>query len=292
MDHALAVSLRCEFIEPLDGSQVLGKARRPELRVGLAEVIAFESCRRAHLAAEQPTAERAIAEDSDAVAMAIGKDLRLDAALEYVIRRLQTVERRYLPETLHLLYREVADADRADPAKIIETAQRLGRPLDGDQRIGPVHLVEINIVGAQARQRIPDFPEDALVACVAEHLAIAPFKADLGGDLHLGAQPALGEGLADDLLRLTEAVDGGSIDDVDALFDGRPNGGDRLSFVAAAPHPAPHGPGPEGDSRHIERSVGDHCCFHGFLHATRIATVAVCLLNIWSPPRPALCQSC
>src|ERR1700688_663032 len=114
MDDAFAVSLLCKFIETLDCRQILGKARRLELRVGLAQVIAFEPCRRTHLAAEQPTAERAIAEDGDAVATAIRKDLRLDAALEQVIRRLQAVERCHVAEPLHLLDREVADADRAD----------------------------------------------------------------------------------------------------------------------------------------------------------------------------------
>ena len=56
-------------------------------------------------------------------------------------------ERRGGAEQVHLGRIEIAHADRADLAGAIEPRQRLGGLVDRHQRIGPVHLVEIDHVG-------------------------------------------------------------------------------------------------------------------------------------------------
>jgi hypothetical protein len=51
-------------------------------------------------------------------------------------------------------------------------------------------------------------------------LAVLPSQANLGGKLHLIAQAAFGQCLADDLLGLAEAVDWRSVDQSHAAFYG------------------------------------------------------------------------
>ena len=122
-----------------DGAQVLRVARRLELRVGPAEVVAAEAGVGAHAPGEQPATERAVGQRGDAVPQAVGQDPLLGLALEQVVRRLRGVERRDLAEQVHLLRGVVADADRADAALPVERVERLRRLLDRHQRIRSNH---------------------------------------------------------------------------------------------------------------------------------------------------------
>ena len=47
-------------------------------------------------------------------------------------------------ELLRLVNREVADADRADVALLIEVVHSPGSPFDGKERVGPVDLIDIS----------------------------------------------------------------------------------------------------------------------------------------------------
>ncbi len=64
------------------------EARFGELGVGLAEVVALELPVPGHLAGQQATAERSLGSLRQAAALAAGLHVRLDAALEDVMRRL------------------------------------------------------------------------------------------------------------------------------------------------------------------------------------------------------------
>src|SRR5262252_1561612 len=77
-----------------------------------------------------------------------------------------------------------------------------------------------------------------------------------------------GEGLADDLFRTAESIDRGGIDEIDAALDRRADRGNGFRLLGSTPHPAPDGPGAQGDTRHFKRCAGNggtlHLDFAGF----------------------------
>jgi hypothetical protein len=101
--------------------------------------------------------------------------------------------------------RVVADADRPDFALAAQVLQRPRGLRKGRLEVGPMHLVEVDDVGAQASERILDLPPDPSRTRIAKHRTVLPRQSDFGGDLDFVAQRALGERLADDLLGTAEA---------------------------------------------------------------------------------------
>ena len=202
---------------------------------------------------------------------AIRKDLVLDAALEKVVGRLQHMQRRDTPEGLHLRDREIAHPDGADLSLLIERSHRRSGFLHRHQRVRPVHLVDIDVIGAQTPQRVFDLARDALAARVAEHASVAPLQADFGGDDRARAQSGRRQRLADDFLGAAESVDRRGVDDGDALIQRGADRLDRFLLVAAAPHPAAYGPGADGDARDFDRGAGDPGEWHVGVERFRIA---------------------
>ena len=97
------------------------------------------------------------------------------------------MQRGHLAEALHLGNREVADADGTDFSLLVERAHGLGGLLDRHQRVGPVDLVDVDVIGAQSAQRIIDLLHDSRARRVAIDLPVAPFQSGLGGNDGLGA---------------------------------------------------------------------------------------------------------
>src|SRR5882757_3676779 len=124
--------------------------------------------------------------------------------------------------------------------------------LDRHQRVGPVNLVDVDVIGSQPAQRILDLVQDARAAGIAEHASMLPFKAGLGGNEDAGAPAPFGDRLSDNFLGAAEAVDRRRIDDIDAVLQCRPDGRNGLGFVGSTPHPSANGPGAERDGRHFE----------------------------------------
>src|SRR5216683_686533 len=87
----------------------------------------------------------AISERGDAVAESVRQNVALDFAFEEIVRRLNCVERRNSLESCHLFGGIIADADGADFALVIVT-KRGGGLFDGDVRVRPVHLIDIDVV--------------------------------------------------------------------------------------------------------------------------------------------------
>jgi hypothetical protein len=92
------------------------------------------------------------------------------------------VQRRNLAETFHLRDREIADADGTNFSLIIQRAHRLGGLLNGYERIGPMDLVDVDVVGAQPTQRLIDLLHDPVARRVAVNLAVTPLQTHFGGN--------------------------------------------------------------------------------------------------------------
>ena len=150
----------------------------------------------------------------------------------------------------------------------IQPVHRIGGFLDLHQRVGPMDLVDVDDVRLQPAQRVLDLLEDPALAGVAVGFAVLPGQADFGRDDGLIAAAVLGERFADDFLRTAESIDRRRIDNIDAVIERRPDGGNRFRFVGAAPHPTADGPGTESDVRHCQRRAGNggklHIDFESF----------------------------
>src|SRR5262249_24867015 len=152
MDDSLVEALLSELIKPCYGSEVLPKARLLKFRIRAAKVVPLEFAVGPHPSGQEPAAECAVAKGRDVILSAIGEDVGLDPALEQIIGRLHHVQRRNAAEALHLPSREIADTDGADFALLEQSVHRLRGLLDGHPGVGPVNLVDIDVIGAKAAQ--------------------------------------------------------------------------------------------------------------------------------------------
>src|SRR5205807_6074993 len=120
------------------------------------------------LAREPAPGERAPDDDPHAVPGAGGEHLQLGVADEDRVGRLLADEALPLPAIrrplrLHdLACREGRGSDPADLALVDEVAERPERVGDIGGRVGPVSLVESDVVGPEAPERVLDRPEDVL----------------------------------------------------------------------------------------------------------------------------------
>src|SRR5216683_4423751 len=265
MNHALAKVFASECIQLACCIEVLGEMRGLKLRVGgLAHVVAGKLTIGMHGAAQQSAAEGAVRERGDAAAESVRQNVAFYFAFEEIVGRLNRVKRRDGFETLHLIRRIVAYADGTNLALVVEFTKSDGCLLDGNTRIRPVHLVNIDVVRLETTQRILEFLENALACGVALDFAIRPVDANLSGKDNALPATVLVQGFANDLFGTPIAVDGRSVDQIDALVECRMNGANGFLLVSSAPHPAADGPGAERDSGTNEICTVDFDVFqHG-----------------------------
>ena len=86
------------------------------------------------------------------MADSVRQNVALDFAFEEIVRGLNCVERRNSLESCHLFRGIIADANGADLALFVQFAKSGGGLLDGDARIRPVHLINIDVVSLQAAE--------------------------------------------------------------------------------------------------------------------------------------------
>ncbi len=259
-----AEALAGKRVEPTNGVEILGKTRRLEFGVEAANVV--EARLRAETAAEQAAAKRAVADDGDVVLRAPREDFRVDGALEEVVGRLVGGKRRDGSETLHLGDGEVADAECANLAGALKAEKNLGCFGDIDGGVGPVDLIEIDVVGVEATEAVLEFGEQArgreigddggATLAAGGRRVFAPVEAGFGGEVEILAAAMLTDGLAEEFFGAAVAVDGSGVDEVDAVIDGGEEGVDGVGFRDRAPLHAAHGPGAEADARDAVAAEG------------------------------------
>src|SRR5208282_3932385 len=74
--------------------------------------------------------------------------------------------------------------------------------------------------------------------------------------------PILGNRFPDNFLGTPKAIDGRRVDQIDAALDRGVNGANGFTIITAAPHPSPHRPCAQGDSRCFDFCSADLCVFH------------------------------
>ena len=202
-------------------------------------------------AAQPAGVERAPHEHAHAVALARRQQGVLDLAGEDRVRRLLGPEALEavavggpvgLDEQLGRVRRAAGVADLAGVHEVVERAERV---LDGGRRVGPVDLVEVDPVGAEAAQRVLDLAHDPAPAVARQVRPLAHRPVELRRQHDLVAPT--GERLADDRLGLAARVHVGGVDEVDPRIEGGVD--DRPRCRRGRGCPSPRTSSPRGTAR-------------------------------------------
>src|SRR5579885_266854 len=161
------------------------------------------------------------------------------------------MQRSNFTESTHLSCGKVADANGANPALLVKFAHYGGCFFNGNDGVGPVDLVKVNVISAEAAQGAFEFLAEPRWGGVCVDAMLVPFKAGLGGDVDAVTLTTLTDGFADDLLCTAAAVDGSGVYQVDAVFERGETGGDGIFFRDLAPFTAADGPGAQADARNL-----------------------------------------
>jgi hypothetical protein len=190
----------------------------------------------------------AIDEDADAMLPSEREDARFDVATEQVIRRLEGIDRANLLERRHLAGVVVRDADEPDLALADELVERLRGCADRRGRVGPVDLVDVNVVGAEGSEAGFEVAAQSCRAAVADGLAAVLAKAALCGDHDrlAGRSDLRSQRLPQELLRGAEPVGVGGVEQRDSEVERLARRCDCRTAVDAAPVAARR-PVAEGD---------------------------------------------
>jgi hypothetical protein len=203
----------------------------------------------ADLASEEPVPERGVGHETDAVLAQQRQQFGLGVAGPQGVLGLQRGDRVHGVGAADRVGRSFGQADVQDLALVEQIDQRGDGVLDGGVRVDPVLVVEVDPVGAQARQGALDGGADVGRAAVdvAGSATGVGHEAELGGDDDLVA-PAL-DRLPDDLLAVERAVDLCGVDVGDAEVECAVDGADGFGVVegAAGGVGAGHGHGAQAD---------------------------------------------
>ena len=152
--------------------------------------------------------------------------------------------------------RRLGDAEVADLAGRDELAHRPERLLDRDGRVGPMEVVEVDPVGAEATERRVARGPHVVGAPIGGSDAVADDDAELGREHHLVA--VAGDGLADQLLVGAQAVHVGGVEERHAELARTLEGGERFVAVDGSVGEAhPHAAQPlGGDGERAEVAGG------------------------------------
>ena len=198
MDDALDITLLSVLIEAADRSEVLRKARRPEFRIRQAQIVAGEMRVFLQIAGQQTPAQSTISQGCETRLPAIRQKLVFDLTLEQIVGRLDDVQLSDPAKALDLPDREIADADGPDFSLVEERLHRLGGLFDRHQRVWPMHLVDVDVIGLEPPQRVVDLAQDPLPAGIAKDFSVSPLQRRLSSDDDARPQIVFGNGSAND----------------------------------------------------------------------------------------------
>ncbi len=206
-----------------------------EARAEAAEVAGAELALPAPVAGEQAAGEHPVGGDSDAQLPRGGQDFGLDAAGEQRVLDLQVGDRVDGVGAAQGLRADLGQADVADQAGLHHLGDRADGLLDRDGRVEAGRAVDVDVVGAEAVQRVRERGLDrggagVVAEPVAERVALG---AELDAD-HGAVAVAAAQGLAQQQFVVAHAVEVASVEQGDAGVEGGVDGGDRLGVVGRA----------------------------------------------------------
>ncbi len=134
--------------------------------------------------------------------------------------------------------RERRGAPHADLPRADEIGQRVDRLADVGRWVGPVDLIQVDVVGAEAAQAALDRRPDPAPRVAAMVRVVVHRVVELRGEHHVVA--ATGESPTDDLLALAVRVHVGGVDEVDPGIDGAIDQTDAVVVIGVPPRAEHH----------------------------------------------------
>src|SRR5229473_193221 len=127
-------------------------------------------------------------------------------------------------------------------------------------------LVEIDHIDGEATEAVFDFFTDRISTQYFLYLTFeTPAQSALGKDVRSRTAPVL-QRAADDFLGVSESVDCGRVDPVDAEFERAVNGGNGVVIVLRSPGELParaaNGPGSVAFGSDVQVGVAKLACLH------------------------------
>src|SRR5215475_190570 len=158
---------------------------------------------------------------------------------------------RGLLEQFHLFKGVVAHSDGADFSLFIKLLHRSRCLFDWNKRVRPMNLIDVDVIGLQAAQRVINFIRDPRPTRVAKQLGLAPLQSHLGGNDDLFPLAVLRQGPSYELFGSSEPVGRSRIDERYPLLQRRTNRFEGLSFIGSTPHEPSDRPGTQTDARYL-----------------------------------------
>ena len=160
---------------------------------------------------------------------------------------------------------EVGTGDVADFAGVDEGVERIQRLLDGREAVEAVHVVDVNVVGAQSLEAGVALFENVQPRGAEVVGAIAHGEEGLGGDEDLVALSL--ESLAENLLRQAVRVAVGYVEEVHAGIEAEVDHAPRFVDAGVAPRSeefvaTAKGCGAETERRDLESGTSKKSVFH------------------------------
>src|SRR5260370_3208692 len=254
-----AVAL-ADLAKPFDQLEIFGETRLAEFRIASAKIIVWQGggAFAGHGASEKSGSHWRVTDHPDSPLFAIGENFGFHFAADDGAGRVQGSDPYGSLGALDLCRVEIGNSDPADFAFGLQRGESLPGVFQAGFTIvwGPVPLVEIDVVGLQAAETVFAFPADRIGTEFLPHFSlVVPSQDALGENIGTRAAPFL-QRARDDLFGVTQAVDGGSVDPVDAQLQRAMNRGNGIGVVLRAPRKFPatstEGPSADDDGRHFE----------------------------------------
>src|SRR5712664_1095219 len=222
-DFTRSARMACaDLSQAVDEFEIFRQAWLAKFRTAAAKIIGRQcgGARAGHGPGEQAGGHRRVNNYADSPLFSVRESFRFDLPPDQRIRRLKRCYRDNLFGALNLPRIEVGNADPANFSFFLKRGKRLPRLLEAGTVVvrRPMNLIKINRVHLQATQAILAFSADG---SSAEFLSDVPFfvpaKNALGKNVRPRAAPIVHRA-GNDFFRMAHAVDGCSVDPIDAKF--------------------------------------------------------------------------
>ena len=153
---------------------------------------------------------------------------------------------------------KVGRAEVADFALLNEVVQGTEGLLDRGFGVGPVDLVEVYVVGVEASEAVFHGVENVVAGSASAVGVVVHGHNELGG--YNQAVATTLDPISDHLLGLSEVIDVGGVDEVDAKVESLVKDSEGARLIIAAPEVV----GPEADDGHFHSRISQDAVLHSY----------------------------
>ena len=172
------------------------------------------------------------------------------------------MQRRGLLEQVHLFQGVIAHPDSPDLSLLVKLLHRGCGLFNWNKRVRPMNLIDVDVIGLQAAQRVIYFVGDPRFSRVAKQLGAPPLQSDLRRNEDLFPLAISRQGPTDELFSASEPVSWRRVDESYPVLQRRADRFEGFPFIGSTPHGTTNRPGAQTDARYLTIQTLDCCIFH------------------------------